>query len=106
MSEPGRVGSARPPADERDGADVASDKARKLFEALDLDENGTLTREEVITALRTRGPSLAASGDLPFWGVVDADASSALFDAAGQNGDSVLTLEEFAAVVDRRFGWR
>ncbi|MER5978332.1 EF-hand domain-containing protein [Streptomyces sp. NPDC001857] len=85
---------------------MASDKARKLFEALDLDANGTLTREEVIVALRRRGPVLAASGDLPFWAVGDADASSALFDAADQNGDSVLTLEEFAAVVDRRFGWR
>jgi Ca2+-binding EF-hand superfamily protein len=84
---------------------VPSDKARTLFEALDLDRNGTLTREEVITALRTKGPRLAASGALPYWGVVDADASSALFDAADQNGDAVLTLEEFAATVDRRFGW-
>jgi Ca2+-binding EF-hand superfamily protein len=83
-----------------------SEKARKLFEALDLDQNGTLTREEVITALRTKGPSLAASGDLPFWALGDADASSALFDAADQNGDSVLTLEEFSTLVDRRFGWR
>lgn len=82
-----------------------SDKARTLFEALDLDHNGKLTREEVIVALRAKGPTLAASGDLPFWGVGDADASSALFDAADQNGDSVVTLEEFTAVVDRRFGW-
>ncbi|MEV0445110.1 EF-hand domain-containing protein [Streptomyces spectabilis] len=82
-----------------------SEKARKLFEALDLDHNGTLTREEVIIALRTKGPSLAASGDLPFWGLGDVDDSSALFDAADQNGDAVLTLEEFSAVVDRRFGW-
>lgn len=82
-----------------------SDKARKLFEALDLDQNGILTRDEVIIALRSRGPSLAASGVLPFWGLGDADDSSALFDAADQNGDAVLTLEEFAAVVDRRFGW-
>ncbi|MPY58015.1 EF-hand domain-containing protein [Streptomyces spongiae] len=82
-----------------------SDKARKLFEALDLDRNGILTRDEVIIALRTKGPSLAASGDLPYWGVEDIDASSALFDAADQNGDAILTLEEFAAVVDRRFGW-
>jgi hypothetical protein len=37
--------------------------------------------------------------------VQDADASSALFDAADQNGDAALTLEEFALVVDRRFGW-
>ncbi|MEV0964409.1 MULTISPECIES: EF-hand domain-containing protein [unclassified Streptomyces] len=85
---------------------MVSDKARKLFEALDLDHNGTLTREEVIIALRAKGPQLAAAGDLPFWGVGDADASSALFDAADQNGDAVLTLEEFSAVVDRRFGWR
>ncbi|MEU1518737.1 EF-hand domain-containing protein [Streptomyces sp. NPDC005811] len=84
---------------------MTSDKARRLFEALDLDQDGTLTRAEVITALRTRGPSLAASGVLPLWGLGDADASSALFDAADQNGDAVLTLEEFAAVVDRRFGW-
>lgn len=83
-----------------------SDKARKLFEALDLDANGTLTRAEVIIALRSKGPSLAASGDLPFWAVGDEDASSALFDAADQNGDAVLTLEEFAALVDRRFGWK
>ena len=82
-----------------------SEKARKLFEALDLDHNGTLTRDEVIIALRTKGPTLAAEGDLPFWALVDADASSALFDAADLNGDSVLTLDEFAAVVDRRFGW-
>ena len=81
-----------------------SDKARKLFEALDLDNSGTLTREEVIIALRT-GPTLAASGDLPFWALGDAEASSALFDAADQNGDAILTLEEFAALVDRRFGW-
>ncbi|MET9804704.1 EF-hand domain-containing protein [Streptomyces sp. NPDC006368] len=85
---------------------MVSKQARKLFEALDLDENGTLTREEVITALRKKGPSLAASGDLPFWALGDADASSELFDTADQNGDTVLTLEEFAAVVDRRFGWR
>ncbi|MGK5695007.1 EF-hand domain-containing protein [Streptomyces sp. URMC 128] len=82
-----------------------SDKALRLFEALDLDQDGMLTREEVIVALRTKGPSLAASGVLPLWGVQDADASSALFDSADQNGDAVLTLEEFAAVVNRRFGW-
>ncbi|GAA4335858.1 hypothetical protein GCM10023086_68750 [Streptomyces venetus] len=82
-----------------------SDKARRLFEALDLDQDGILTREEVIVALRTKGPSLAASGVVPFWGVQDAEASSALFDTADQNGDMVVTLEEFAAVVDRRFGW-
>jgi Ca2+-binding EF-hand superfamily protein len=89
----------------KDTNGVTSDKARKLFEALDLDGNGTLTREEVITALRTKGPSLVATGVLPPWGVGDADDSSALFDTADQNGDTVLTLEEFAAVVDRRFGW-
>ncbi|KOU13801.1 EF hand [Streptomyces sp. WM6372] len=80
-------------------------KARKLFEALDLNHDGTLTRLEVITALRTKGPTLAANGDLPFWGLGDADASSALFDAADKNGDNVLTFEEFAREVDRRFGW-
>ncbi|MEV7612637.1 EF-hand domain-containing protein [Streptomyces sp. NPDC089799] len=82
-----------------------SEKARKLFEALDLDHDGKLTRIEVITALRKFGPTLAAHGDLPFWALGDADASSALFDAADGNGDAVLTFEEFAAVVDRRFGW-
>ncbi|MEU3854867.1 EF-hand domain-containing protein [Streptomyces sp. NPDC029554] len=82
-----------------------SDKARRLFEALDLDGDGLLTREEVINALRTKGPSLAAAGVIPSWGVQGVDASSALFDAADQNGDAALTLEEFTAVVDRRFGW-
>ncbi|MFE2548046.1 EF-hand domain-containing protein [Streptomyces sp. NPDC059355] len=82
-----------------------SAKARKLFEALDLNHDGTLTRLEVITALRTKGPTLAADGDLPFWGLGDADASSALFDAADKNGDNVLTFEEFSREVDRRFGW-
>ncbi|MEV6962758.1 EF-hand domain-containing protein [Streptomyces sp. NPDC051207] len=82
-----------------------SDKARRLFEARDLNGDGLLTREEVIVALRTKGPSLAATGVLPSWGVQDADASSALFDAADQNGDAALTFEEFTAVVDRRFGW-
>ncbi|MFD3802554.1 EF-hand domain-containing protein [Streptomyces sp. NPDC058611] len=82
-----------------------SEKARKLFEALDLDANGELTRVEVITALRSKGPTLAARGDMPYWGVGDVDASSALFDSADQNGDAVLSFEEFAAVVDRRFGW-
>ncbi|MCP9956258.1 MULTISPECIES: EF-hand domain-containing protein [Streptomyces] len=84
---------------------MTSDRARKLFGALDLDEDGTLTREEMITALRTKGPTLAAAGDLPPWGLVDAEASSALFDTADRNGDAVVTVEEFAAVVDRRFGW-
>ncbi|MFE1871029.1 EF-hand domain-containing protein [Streptomyces sp. NPDC059496] len=82
-----------------------SEKARQLFGALDLDEDGELTRAEVISALRSKGPTLAARGDLPFWGVGDAQASSALFDEADVNGDAVLTFEEFAAVVDRRFGW-
>ncbi|MFD9411602.1 EF-hand domain-containing protein [Streptomyces sp. NPDC059989] len=82
-----------------------SEKARKLFEALDLNADGELTRLEVISALRSKGPTLAAQGVLPFWGVGDVDASSALFDAADANGDAVLTFEEFAAVVDRRFGW-
>lgn len=82
-----------------------SEKALRLFEALDLNQDGTLTREEVIVALRTKGPSLAASGMMPAWGVQDAEASSALFDAADQNGDAVLTAEEFSRVVDRRFGW-
>ncbi|MEU9088109.1 EF-hand domain-containing protein [Streptomyces sp. NPDC048357] len=82
-----------------------SEKARKLFDALDLNEDGWLTRVEVISALRSKGPTLAARGDLPFWGLGDGDASSALFDAADANGDEVLTFEEFAAVVDRRFGW-
>lgn len=39
-----------------------SDKARKLFDALDLDHNGELTRAEVISALRSKGPTLAAQG--------------------------------------------
>ncbi|MCX5196658.1 EF-hand domain-containing protein [Streptomyces sp. NBC_00249] len=82
-----------------------SEKARKLFDALDLNHDGELTRAEVISALRSKGPTLAAQGDLPFWGVGDADASSALFDAADKNGDAVLSLEEFEAEVDRRFGW-
>ncbi|MFE3995665.1 EF-hand domain-containing protein [Streptomyces goshikiensis] len=82
-----------------------SEKARKLFDALDLNSDGVLTRAEVITALRSKGPTLAASGDLPFWGLGDADASSALFDAADQNGDDVLSFEEFSREVDRRFGW-
>lgn len=82
-----------------------SEKARALFESLDLNADGRLTREEVIVALRDRGPTLAARGVLPFWGVQDAEASSALFDAADANGDAVLSFEEFAAVVDRRFGW-
>lgn len=82
-----------------------SEKARKLFDALDLNADGTLTRAEVISALRAKGPTLAARGDLPFWGVSDADASSALFDAANLDGDDVLTFEEFSREVDRRFGW-
>ncbi|MEU9252458.1 MULTISPECIES: EF-hand domain-containing protein [Streptomyces] len=82
-----------------------SEKARKLFDALDLNADGRLTRFEVIDALRSKGPTLAARGDLPFWGLGDADASSALFDAADANGDEELSFEEFAAVVDRRFGW-
>ncbi|AJF68918.1 EF-hand domain-containing protein [Streptomyces vietnamensis] len=82
-----------------------SDKARILFDALDLDQDGTLTRTEVIRALREKGPTLAAQGVIPFWGVGDVDDSAALFDEADQNGDRVLSFEEFAAVVDRRFGW-
>lgn len=35
----------------------------------------------------------------------DADAFSALFDQANLDGDGVLTFEEFAREVDRRFGW-
>ncbi|WP_330300193.1 EF-hand domain-containing protein [Streptomyces sp. NBC_00503] len=82
-----------------------SAKARKLFDALDLNSDGVLTRAEVISALRKKGPTLAAAGDLPFWGVGDADASSALFDQANLDGDGVLTFEEFEREVDRRFGW-
>ncbi|MGW7459127.1 EF-hand domain-containing protein [Streptomyces sp. NPDC054797] len=82
-----------------------SEKARKLFDALDLNHDGELTRVEVISALRSKGPTLAARGDLPVWAVGDEDASSALFDAADANGDAVLSFEEFEAVVDRRFGW-
>ncbi|KJY36897.1 MULTISPECIES: EF-hand domain-containing protein [Streptomyces] len=82
-----------------------SEKARILFDALDLNHDGELTRLEVISALRSKGPTLAARGVLPFWGVGDADASSALFDAADKNGDQVLSFEEFEAEVDRRFGW-
>ncbi|MCX5071685.1 EF-hand domain-containing protein [Streptomyces sp. NPDC060334] len=82
-----------------------SEKARKLFDALDLDSDGVLTRVEVISALRTKGPTLASTGDLPFWGVSDVDASSALFDRANLDGDGVLTFEEFEREVNRRFGW-
>ncbi|MBT2482208.1 EF-hand domain-containing protein [Streptomyces sp. ISL-94] len=82
-----------------------SEKARRLFDALDLNADGELTRVEVITALRSKGPTLAARDVLPMWAVGDVDASSALFDAADANGDEVLTFEEFEAVVDRRFGW-
>ncbi|MER5204244.1 EF-hand domain-containing protein [Streptomyces sp. NPDC002825] len=82
-----------------------SDKARILFDALDLDQDGTLTRTEVIRALREKGPTLAAQGLIPLWGVGDVDDSAALFDEADANGDRVLSFEEFAAVVDRRFGW-
>ncbi|MEU4077995.1 calcium-binding protein [Streptomyces venezuelae] len=82
-----------------------SDKARTLFDALDLDHDGTLTRAEVIDALRAKGPTLAARGVIPYWGVGNEDESSALFDEADQNGDRVLSFEEFATLVDRRFGW-
>ncbi|MFE6813781.1 EF-hand domain-containing protein, partial [Streptomyces sp. NPDC057675] len=46
-----------------------SDKARTLFDALDLDHDGSLTRIEVINALRAKGPTLAAQGVIPAWGV-------------------------------------
>ncbi|MCP3754757.1 EF-hand domain-containing protein [Streptomyces sp. NPDC056773] len=82
-----------------------SEKARKLFDALDLNSDGVLTRVEVIRALRSKGPTLAAQGVLPQWAVGDVDASSALFDQANADGDHVLTFEEFERVVDRRFGW-
>ncbi|MER7913892.1 MULTISPECIES: EF-hand domain-containing protein [unclassified Streptomyces] len=82
-----------------------SDKARTLFDALDLDRDGTLTRSEVIDALRSKGPTLAARGVIPFWGVGTEDDSSALFDEADMNGDRVLSFEEFATLVNRRFGW-
>ncbi|MFD8644324.1 EF-hand domain-containing protein [Streptomyces zaomyceticus] len=82
-----------------------SDKARTLFDALDLDHDGSLTRVEVIDALRVKGPTLAAQGVIPFWGVGNAEEASALFDEADQNGDRVLSFEEFATLVDRRFGW-
>ncbi|MFE5513736.1 EF-hand domain-containing protein [Streptomyces sp. NPDC056529] len=82
-----------------------SDKARTLFDALDLDRDGTLTRTEVIDALRSKGPTLAARGVIPFWGVGTDDDSSALFDEADMNGDRVLSFEEFATLVNRRFGW-
>ncbi|WP_030215421.1 EF-hand domain-containing protein [Streptomyces bikiniensis] len=82
-----------------------SDKARTLFDALDLDRDGTLTRTEVIDALRSKGPTLAARGVIPFWGVGTDDDSSALFDEADVNGDRVLSFEEFATLVNRRFGW-
>ncbi|MFB7026159.1 MULTISPECIES: EF-hand domain-containing protein [unclassified Streptomyces] len=82
-----------------------SDKARTLFDALDLDRDGALTRTEVINALRSKGPTLAARGVIPFWGVGTDDDSSALFDEADMNGDRVLSFEEFATLVNRRFGW-
>ncbi|MFD4318259.1 EF-hand domain-containing protein [Streptomyces sp. NPDC058548] len=82
-----------------------SDKARTLFDALDLDQDGSLTRIEVINALRAKGPTLAAQGVIPAWGVGTDEDASALFDQADQNGDRVLSFEEFAALVDRRFGW-
>ncbi|MFE0772427.1 EF-hand domain-containing protein [Streptomyces sp. NPDC058861] len=82
-----------------------SDKARTLFDALDLDRDGTLTRAEVINALRSKGPTLAARGVIPFWGVGTDDDSSALFDEADMNGDRVLSFEEFSTLVNRRFGW-
>ncbi|MFD9301979.1 EF-hand domain-containing protein [Streptomyces sp. NPDC060048] len=82
-----------------------SEKARKLFDALDLNNDGVLTRDEVISALRAKGPALAAAGDLPYWGLGDADASSALFDRANLDGDDVLSFQEFEREVDRRFGW-
>ncbi|MFC8174492.1 EF-hand domain-containing protein [Streptomyces sp. NPDC057242] len=82
-----------------------SDKARTLFDALDLDRDGTLTRAEVIDALRSKGPTLAARGVIPFWGVGTEDDSSALFDEADMNGDRVLSFEEFSTLVNRRFGW-
>ncbi|MFC7928314.1 EF-hand domain-containing protein [Streptomyces cinereoruber] len=82
-----------------------SEKARTLFDALDLDRDGTLTRTEVINALRSKGPTLAARGVIPFWGVGTDDDSSALFDEADMNGDRVLSFEEFATLVNRRFGW-
>ncbi|MEV7671739.1 EF-hand domain-containing protein [Streptomyces sp. NPDC007872] len=82
-----------------------SDKARTLFDALDLDRDGSLTRTEVINALRSKGPTLAARGVIPFWGVGTDDDSSALFDEADLNGDRVLSFEEFATLVNRRFGW-
>ncbi|MBD0711555.1 MULTISPECIES: EF-hand domain-containing protein [unclassified Streptomyces] len=82
-----------------------SDKARVLFDALDLDQDGALMRTEVISALRAKGPTLAARGVIPFWGVGSEDDSSALFDEADLNGDRMLSFEEFATLVDRRFGW-
>ncbi|XIE81244.1 EF-hand domain-containing protein [Streptomyces sp. SBR177] len=82
-----------------------SDRARLLFDALDLDRDGTLTRAEVIAALHAKGPTLVAQGVIPVWGLGDAEASSALFDEADANGDRVLSFEEFAALVNRRFGW-
>ncbi len=82
---------------------MASDAdLRQLFDSLDLNRNGVLTRGELITALRVKGRQASDSNSITFWGFKDLDDAADFFDQSDVDHNREVTYEEFAKAMNAR----
>jgi Ca2+-binding EF-hand superfamily protein len=80
---------------------MAGAEARMLFDTLDLNRNGVLTRGELVTALRVKGCTASRdNGELAFWGFDSYDAVADFFDQADSDHNKEITVEEFTTALD------
>jgi len=79
-----------------------SAELRKLFDSLDLNKNGVLTRGELITALRVKARKETGSSELKFWGFKDGDEVAEFFDTADVDHNKEVTFEEFSKAFSER----
>jgi len=68
----------------------------KLFDSLDLNKNGVLTRGELITALRVKARKEGGASDLTFAGFKDLDEVIEFFDKSDADHNKEVTFDEFA----------
>jgi Ca2+-binding EF-hand superfamily protein len=77
-------------------------EARKLFDSVDLNQDGVLTRGELINALRLEGRQEPEDVSLTSLGFRNLDEVADLFDTSDADHNKEVTFEEFEKTLKGR----
>ncbi|MEV7423417.1 MULTISPECIES: EF-hand domain-containing protein [unclassified Streptomyces] len=75
---------------------------RSLFNSLDLNKNGVLTRGELITALRVKARKEGGTSEFAFADFKDIDEAIEFFDKSDADHNKEITFDEFTKTFSTR----